>query len=239
MEPREFYEKVKSRFSVLVNKYGFDPVFELEPAGSFGWSQIIFRSDKGLIQFNLSQREVDVGILLSFDTPPEDSLPNFDFDMKVGWHHIVIVLSGLDVAVDYDRLYKDVTETETEGVVNHLLDNWAAELSSYWDGIVAGMGDPEFRQKVKTMTGKGKHQRVLRFDQYGMGKSLAKDAVGGLMKYIPTAIGYIASLALGLYLLRFLPKSIPGNIGLLIVLVPPYIFYLLLKYLEKRKQQSS
>jgi len=239
MEPREFYEKVKSRFSVLVNKYGFEPVFELVPAGSFGWSQIIFRSDNGLIQFNLSQREVDVGILLSFDTPPEDSLPNFDFDMKVGWHHIVIVLSGLDVAVDYDRLYKDVTETETEGVVNHLLDKWAAELSPYWDRIVAGMGDPEFRQKVKTMTEKGKHQRVLRFDQYGMGKSLAKDAAGGLLKSIPVLIGYIISLALGLYLVTIMRNVVPQNIAMIAVLVPPVLFYLLLKYLGKPRQQGG
>jgi hypothetical protein len=156
------------------------------------------------------------------------------------WHNIVIVLNAMDVQVNYDHLYSEMAgEKEWGVIINSLLDNWAAELSPHWDRIITGMGNSEFQQKVKSMDGKGKHQRILRFDQYGMGKSLAKDAAGGLLKFIPAAIGYIASLAFGLYLLRFLPNSIPGSIGLLIVLVPPYIFYLLLKYLEKRKQQSS
>lgn len=239
MEPREFYDKVRNRFSVLVNKYGFEPVFELEPAGSFGWSQIIFRSDKGLAQFNLIQREVDIGILLSFDTPPADNPANFDYDRKVGWHHIVIVLSGLNVAVDYDRLYNDVKETDTEGAVNHLIDNWAVELSPHWDKIVTSMGDPEFQQKVKSMDEKGKHQRILRFDQYGMGKSLAKDTAGGLLKSIPIVIGYIISLALGLYLVNIMRNVVPQNIAMIVVLVPPVLFYLLLKHLGKPRRQGS
>jgi len=238
METKEFYEKVKSRFSVLINKYGFEPVFELEEAGPFNLSQIIFGSEIGLIKFDVEYRDLDVGIMISFDAPAKNPDGTLNYETGIHWHHVVAALNGLGVSVDYDRLYKGITETESDAIVNRLLENWALELSPHWDRIVAGMGDPDFRKKLENLEPKGQHQKIIYFYYYG--NKFAKEAAGGIFKSVLVIIGYLASFAAGLVLLDRVRNIIPGNLAMGVVLIPPFLLYLILRfYGSARKNQQD
>jgi hypothetical protein len=245
MEPEEFYKQVRNRFSILTDKYGFDPVFELKPAGANGLSQIIFQGDEGLIEFNVNYRDLDVSILLSFDKPLQeywDQLPKYNGEIGHGldckWYPIVIAVNAAGGEVDYARLYKGVTEKESTTIVNHLLENWANELHPHWDNIVKGMSDLIYKNKLKEIDAGGKHQKIIRFDQYGM----AKDFFKWLLKQLPVVIGYIVSLYLGLILAAQLGSSVE-RFAMLIVLIPPFLFYLILRfsrqYLENRRRRQG
>lgn len=80
------------------------------------------------------------------------------------------------------------------------------------------------------------------FDQYGMGKNLAKESSRWLRKNIPIAIGYLFNLALGLVLVGRFGKQV-GNFAMIVVLIPPFLFYLILRfsrnYLENRKRKKD
>jgi hypothetical protein len=243
MKPEEFYEQVSIHFSILRDKYGFDPVFELKPAGANGLSQIIFQGNEGLIEFKVNYRDLDVSILLSFDKPLHeywDEPPKYNGEIGHGldckWYPIVIAINAAGGEVDYARLYKGVSKTDADIIVKQLLENWANELSPHWAKIVKGMCDSAFQNKLKEMEESGKHQKITRFDQYGM----ANDFFKWLLKKIPVAIGYILSLFLGLVLVGQLGES-AEKFAMLIVLIPPFLFYLILRfsrqYLENRKRR--
>lgn len=239
MKTTEFYKRVKSRFSVLIHKYGFEPVFELEPAGPFNLSEIIFQSQAGLIRFDVEYRDLDVGIQVAFDAPTSNANGTFDYNNGSEWHHILLILGGLDIAVDYERLYKSITEKEWDAIVEHLLDNWAMELSPHWERIVASMNDPAFRQKIEEMKKQRRYQKIITFDRYGLGKSLVLDAGKSLLKNIPKIFGYIVSIFLGLLLVSKFGRVIPDNFVVLVALVPAFIFYLILRFVRAARQKQN
>jgi len=155
MEPNDFYGKVRSCFSILIDKYDFEPVFELEPAGPFGWSQIIFRSDTCLMQFNVELRELDVGILFSFDVPESNQNDvfsaqgggvwqrirailkgNASMQNDVKWHHIILALNVLGVTVDYDRMFKGIIKAEDRANSQRVLEMMWTEADTIIDQLL-------------------------------------------------------------------------------------------------------